>query len=924
MKKFLCSLIFSFSLVLTGCSFNQKNGSDSNSGDSNKVTNKLNCPSLINYDESTKTFDWSPVEHATKYGLKINSKEDILVDDISYTLDNDFFSRDQYFYYSIRSIGDNSNYYDSDYSEPIRAHFIVDGNDNVTTKTKLQTPQVNRNGHIYTWSYINNATGYVCELTVDSHESTIVNLASNTYEFSYQTDCSYSIRFKATAGNSDIYADSDWTNKETHDYVVEHEALYDFKNKVLSNGIGHSINAIKGEYGTVIAGDYQSAFDRTKLYNIPIYYSTLATSEGTYAVSSSVKETLLELGGKIGVKVSTGGSLGGENDAVSFSKSLSVGFELSVNYKKTTKTKEIYGCSLINVDGQFVTIENRRSLEQFRNITTNEFKNDALLIKTREDAHNFLNKKYGTHVVTAGIFGGRAEFYYSYLFESEDVNWTIDQSLEVDFSNHFKALALQTNTGVNVSEEFHANIDNSSENSQEYFYSRFKGGSKPTVVTSQTGITSAITNWLSGFSSYDTLVDFPEDSLIPIWDLLPDSESYSEPKRLLKEECTKEMNDSFKVNMDIYNADYEHGEPSGDSIYDPYLIKTTSDFYNVFNDETKNAEGKYISLENDLDLHRSFISPISEMKATFLGNGHTLYNYSYYDGEQSSDTDYCALFLKNTGTINNLIMNSVDSTGQYHNDYNIGFTCNKNNDNHKYKYLGGIVGINEGFIYGCGVNYLYCSGTWNVKTYGTLGLYAGGIAGHNKGGTISKCYSKNSTLYLNSDVGVSDGKAYAVAGSIVGLAEGGKIEDCYSINNRIEARCAGGEYWTTARATADVFVGAIVGQMKNSAVLNRCIEFNNTIYTDIYHNEGHMIGDSIDIRKYEGAIVGFLTDNSTAKVMYKLNDLNHIGYADNGATSSRLFYFSSSNASFVMENVEMTNNGWLVDENGYPYFNVEY
>lgn len=101
MKKAI--LIFLSLFLLTGCNFLQNENSDSTQSSSETI---LELPSPTDLKYLNNTLSWSYVENAVRYGVRINSREEIQTEDLAYVLGDDFFQVEQDFYFCVRSIGD--------------------------------------------------------------------------------------------------------------------------------------------------------------------------------------------------------------------------------------------------------------------------------------------------------------------------------------------------------------------------------------------------------------------------------------------------------------------------------------------------------------------------------------------------------------------------------------------------------------------------------------------------------------------------------------------------------------------------------------------------------------------------------------------------------------------------------------------------
>ena len=182
------------------------------------------------------------------------------------------------------------------------------------------------------------------------------------------------------------------------------------------------------------------------------------------------------------------------------------------------------------------------------------------------------------------------------------------------------------------------------------------------------------------------------------------------------------------------------------------------------NNGTNNYSGKYVVLDEDINLDGNEWTPIgtseNPFRGTFDGCNHTISNY------QVNGTNYLGLFGYVRGTMLNLNVADVTINGK--------------------ESLGGIAGsLINGNITSCGAE--------NVTINGTH--WAGGIVGYTYT-NFTKCHVKDITIVLINDAGSDPSTSVGdKAGGIAGILCEGKfsMEDCTAENVDITAvRDAGG------------------------------------------------------------------------------------------------------------------------------------
>lgn len=74
---------------MTGCNFLQNENNNSTKSPSETIL-ELPAPTDLKY--LNNTLSWSFVENAVRYGIRINSREEIQIEDLTYVLGDNFFT----------------------------------------------------------------------------------------------------------------------------------------------------------------------------------------------------------------------------------------------------------------------------------------------------------------------------------------------------------------------------------------------------------------------------------------------------------------------------------------------------------------------------------------------------------------------------------------------------------------------------------------------------------------------------------------------------------------------------------------------------------------------------------------------------------------------------------------------------------------
>ena len=329
---------------------------------------------------------------------------------------------------------------------------------------------------------------------------------------------------------------------------------------------------------------------------------------------------------------------------------------------------------------------------------------------------------------------------------------------------------------------------------------------------------------------------------------------------------------SFLISINDTQRMYYVNE-DGKVINNNNILKiTSSEELENFRDEVNKGnsfENKAILLMNDINLNENFIpigyisdENIVKFNGIFDGLNHKINNLNINNPQKS----YQGLFasIGSNAKINNLVVRGSVIGG---------------------KYVGAIVGYNEGNITNCGNEANILSEYNDEKETNT---YIGGIAGYNFNGNIDGCYNKGNINANKSSTG-----------GITAKSENGEIKNCYNI----------------ATITSTGEKGGICG-----------IAINTKIYN--VYNSGNIISSGVGI----GGIVGKAYDNSHIKNVYNVGQIQGKGNMGGIAGSNRSSIFENCyNKSNIVGTGtaagivgQLTNNGDNVKINNcFHYGNVE-
>lgn len=323
----------------------------------------------------------------------------------------------------------------------------------------------------------------------------------------------------------------------------------------------------------------------------------------------------------------------------------------------------------------------------------------------------------------------------------------------------------------------------------------------------------------------------------------------------------------------------------------PYLISNATNLTNIRNCCSAND---YFSQTNNISLNGGVWAPIPTFNATYDGNGFSISDFSI----TSANNNKAGFVAVNTGTIKNLTLSNA--TIQYSITEGSSQTS---------VYVGAIAGENQNVIEYCNVN--------NTKIYGQLNdndnnahafCNVGGIAGRQtSNGKVSYCSVDTCDIdvYMGKKVDAGDNN-YGTAGGIVGACYG-TIEYAISKSNDIYSAVLG-DGKSGNKAYPETVAGGIAGAVSNTAKINNCIAYSNTV--DTYSESGKYTTPSY----YEGEIVGYLYGSLTDCYC---NVNKNLANVLSGGTTSNVAFVSSADLPARMQ----SNKNWVFDSQNVPSLN---
>jgi hypothetical protein len=518
---------------------------------------------------------------------------------------------------------------------------------------------------------------------------------------------------------SDSTSDSKLSDEEKEQYLDGGFGKYN------SLGVGRGIDVTKNTF--IDVDSKYSVFDMKKLQSLSWTRTPLKDFSSYCAKGSSVKSFYDDLSVSYANKTSASATLSG-----AFTANLDQEFAINSSTTFTKKTQEIVVKCYQNIFGYEISVDGYADVSRFFNCLSSSLVAAAYEIESGALTADSFIKSFGTHVLLAGIYGGRVECNYQMINEDASITNETNASFQTKAA---AALQVSASDAIGGKDETGFSIANklglSANSTSEYFTAVGKGGAAfPSY--SLDSFFSGIGAWAKSFKEDEegnsVLVDVPNESLAAIWDILP-ANTFPKAKKALQDTFDSSLTSAYNVftSKFAHPVDEEKGTEN-----DPYEVTNAVDFKSI---GSKDGPSIYFKLMNDVDLKFSNTS-IDDFKGHFDGNKKTISALNVtIPGTKFDGIQYFGLFKRNHGTISNLTVR------------NTSLLSSQNMQNGAEIFVGGLVGSNESggiisdvLVDGC---------SFSVDRSGST---IGGICGLNWG-SVSNCTVTNSRFYSNGDVG---------------------------------------------------------------------------------------------------------------------------------------------------------------------------
>ena len=555
----------------------------------------------------------------------------------------------------------------------------------------------------------------------------------------------------------------------------------------LSLGVGRTVNALTDTYIDV-SSKYKNVFDDYKLLDMKWVSSPMNRMEVKATSGNSMSEYSER------TSEAYAASMSARKSAGIFTASMSAKFDYARDISVNETTNEIFYSQYQNWAGNIVEIEGYKDAAKFSTVLSTSFLADVDRVETGEMTPETLFELYGTHVLCAGIYGGRLECSYYLRTDTSKYDKKNSSNYAINIGAAIGSYSGKSSTSGSIAGE----LGLSDASTAETFRAEGKGGKSFAAMT-PADFQNNYSAWAESFNEdnkYNVLIDIPDKSLLSIWDMLPESksavkETISAAFEKLAENTQSEFLGRFHRNLaaDPGNiVDYGGGDGS---IARPYKLTTRKHVENI-----NLHRSSTFRLMNDIEMGADPFIPIgyengeySAFKGTLDGNGYSIKNLKIsLTLKKENDWVSCGLFCSLEGEVKNLVLTGVDINPKL--DTNPYYNAN--------------VGSIAGYMSTAKAKITNCSvfGTVNLSNKVDVRAYVGGIVGSVEENAVVS----NSNNYAQVSCDTTDEES--ICGGIAGAATSSTV---YSCTNNGLLQGAGRE----------TYIGGIVGK-GNKATIENC------------------------------------------------------------------------------------------------------
>lgn len=387
--------------------------------------------------------------------------------------------------------------------------------------------------NVLRWNSVPNASSYVISIAGKEYERAVIACDLKTI---LKVNGSYEVFVKAKSNVLNIQ-DSDYSEGVTVKFTggkdssdeqyTETKIFKDFEDVYTKEAyIGYGYDVIGSSYvnSREVKMNYP-IFDIDKLMNQRLMMIRERDSQDEYISGNSMESYQAEFEAKLKTKLK-------------ISKAFSA--SLNVKYKTTSSST----ASALFYEYRHSTIAYSLVLqcdfEEYKNMLTDSFKRDLMNLDLPT-----LFSRYGTHLITSTIMGGRFDLNYTMLS-----NENIDTSkLSADLDTTLKAWCVDASVSASVDIEEKAKQNKCDITT----YSSVFGGDY-IAMQNEKAILSNYQKWLSTIEQKPALIGIRDvNSLVPVWELLGDSAEEQDRKAQMQDYFAKYGQETYDALLESYD-----------------------------------------------------------------------------------------------------------------------------------------------------------------------------------------------------------------------------------------------------------------------------------------------------------------------------------------------------------------------------------
>ncbi len=329
---------------------------------------------------------------------------------------------------------------------------------------------------------------------------------------------------------------------------------------ILRTGIGYGVNVVNSDFADASSIKIGAPiFDENWLETQYVNRLDYNSSYTDYYEGTTIQE------------INTGWSLDyGVSSSVSgvyqiYTGGVSYGFSNGIAVEHKDYASQFYHVSNTNVERYSLSLPYyTTNLSYYANNLDGTFLNKLQSLRYGLISYEEFFNIYGTHFIGKAVYGGSLEVYNSVVSNEKYFNSTTINELNADInagviglgtaSSNYN-MTISTSSGVNTTNSIHS-------------FSSYAKGGQPFGIVDSSSYSSAYSQWMASIDGNSVIINYGNDGLVPIWDLLPSSYS----------DVASNMENEFRIYANSYSSDqiseFEGSRFDGDFVVDFGTIRS--------------------------------------------------------------------------------------------------------------------------------------------------------------------------------------------------------------------------------------------------------------------------------------------------------------------------------------------------------------